>query len=84
MAFKWIIRHSRPQIPALTVVTILNGIYALFSVAFALFCRGIIDSAVAHNTRALWFYGVGMFVAHLFAESVGSERISAGQRISQR
>ena len=77
MAFKWIIRHSRPQIPALTVVTIMNGIYALFSVAFALFCRGIIDSAVAHNTRALCLYGVGMFVAILiaFALRIGSNSI---------
>lgn len=77
MAFKWIIKHSRSQIPALTAVTIMNGIYALFSVAFALFCRGIIDSAVAKNHTALLYYGVGMFAAILlaFALRIGSNSI---------
>lgn len=49
MAFKWIIKQSKSQIPALIIVTLINGIYAFFSVAFALLCRGIIDCAVSHE-----------------------------------
>lgn len=78
MALKWIIKQSKSQIPALIAVTLINGIYALFSVAFALFCRGIIDSAVAHNKQSLLWYGLGMFFAIIlaFALRIGGNSIS--------
>ena len=61
MAIKWIIKQSKSQIPALIIVTLINGIYAFFSVAFALLCRGIIDCAVSHEKQALICYGTAMF-----------------------
>lgn len=78
MAFKWIIKQSKSQIPALIIVTLINGIYAFFSVAFALLCRGIIDSAVSHNKHALIWYGTAMFFAILaaFALRIGGNSMS--------
>lgn len=78
MALKWIIKQSKSQIPALIAVTIINGIYALFSVAFALLCRGIIDSAVSNNRQLLFLYSGGMFFAIIvaFALRIGGNSIS--------
>lgn len=84
MALKWLIKHSRSQIPALIAVTIINGIYALFSVAFALLCRGIIDSAVAHNKQALLLYSTGMALAIIVAFALRISGNSLSERIHVR
>ena len=83
MSLKWIIKNSKSQLPLLVVVTVINGLYALFSVAMALFSRGVIDSAVAHDKSALVYYGAGMamiimlsFVIRIGSNSL-SERIHA-------
>lgn len=78
MSLKWIVKHSKSQIPLLVIVTIINGVYALFSVAMALFCRGIIDSAVTSDKSALIIYGAGMAVVIMlaFVMRIGSNSIS--------
>lgn len=84
MALKWIIKHSKTQIPAMAVVTIVNGLYAFLSVFLALLCRGIIDSAIAHRRDALFAYGAGMFGLILisFIMRIGSNSLS--ERIHAR
>lgn len=78
MTLKWLMKLSKPQLVSLIIITIINGLYALFSTAFALLCRGIIDSAVAHNRDALIFYGTSMFFAIIlaFAMRIGANSMS--------
>ncbi len=56
MALKWLIHHSKKQLPALFILTVSNALSALCGVAFALFCRGIIDNAVNHDREMLMVY----------------------------
>lgn len=84
MALRWLVKHSKSQIPALIAVTIINGIYALFSVAFALLCRGIIDSAVTQSKQSLLWYSVGMFLAIVLAFALRISGNSMSERIHVR
>ncbi len=90
MAIKWLVKISRSQIPALTAVTIANGVYGLFGVALALFCRGIIDNAVAGNSPLMINYAIGMgtvillaFAIRIFSNSL-SERCCTRLEITYR
>ncbi|MDE6635020.1 MAG: ABC transporter ATP-binding protein/permease [Lachnospiraceae bacterium] len=84
MALRWLVKHSKTQIPALAAVTIINGIYALFSLAFAWLCRGIIDSADLHDRHSFIKYSILMMCAIVlaFAMQIGSNSIS--ERIHAR
>lgn len=84
MSLKWIIKNSKSQIPLLVLVTVINGLYALFSVAMALFSRGVIDSAVEHDKSSLVTYGTGMALVILFSfvMRIGSNSLS--ERIHAR
>lgn len=84
MAVKWLIKHSKRQIPSLIAVTVMNGVYALFSVTFALLCRGIIDSAVDHESRSLALYSAGMFLAIVIAFAIRIESNSLSEKIRVR
>lgn len=84
MALKWLIKRSGKLIPSLIVVSILNGIYAFTSVAFALLCRGIIDSAVNGDRRQLMWYGAGMFGAIAAALTIRIVSNSLSERIRVR
>lgn len=84
MALKWLIKRSGKLIPSLIVVSILNGIYAFTSVAFALLCRGIIDSAVGGDRRQLVLYGAGMFGAIAAALTIRIVSNSLSERIRVR
>lgn len=84
MALKWLIKRSGKLISSLIVVSILNGIYAFTSVAFALLCRGIIDSAVNGDRRQLMWYGAGMFGAIAAALTIRIVSNSLSERIRVR
>lgn len=84
MALKWLIKRSGKLIPFLIIVSILNGIYAFTSVAFALLCRGIIDSAVGGDRRQLVWYGAGMFAAIAAALTIRIVSNSLSERIRVR
>lgn len=84
MALKWLIKQSKSQIPALIIVTVINGVYALFSVAFALLCRGIIDSAIAQDTPTLLWYAAGMAFAITLAFALRIAGNSLSERIHVR
>lgn len=84
MALKWLIKRSGKLIPFLIIVSILNGIYAFTSVAFALLCRGIIDSAVSGDRRQLVWYGAGMFAAIAAALTIRIVSNSLSERIRVR
>ena len=84
MALKWLIKRSGKLIPFLIIVSILNGIYAFTSVAFALLCRGIIDSAVSGDRRQLVWYGAGMFAAIATALTIRIVSNSLSERIRVR
>lgn len=84
MTLKWLVKHSGTQIPALAAVTVINGIYALFSVIFALLCRGIIDSAVAGEKKALLCYSILMLSAIVMAFVMQISSNSLSERIHAR
>ena len=48
----WIAKQVRSRIPAILLMTVANVGYALFGVLFALGSRGVIDSAVAGESKA--------------------------------
>ena len=60
MALKWLIHTAKKYIPAIVVITLINAVYALISVLLALFCKGIIDSAVAGKREEMLTYAAGM------------------------
>lgn len=84
MALKWLIKKSGKLIPSLIFVSALNGIYAFTSVAFALLCRGIIDSAVSHNRKQLMIYGTVMFGAIAVALTIRILSNSLSEKIRVR
>lgn len=82
-ALKWIYRGSRNQHIRLVLLTVGNAANSLLSVAFALMCRGIVDSAAAGDgdgitVSALWLAGTitAMLILRLACSST-SEYIKA-------
>lgn len=67
MALKWLIRNSKKQLFPLILLTVIDALYALCGVAFALLNRGIIDNAVAKNIPFLTRYAIGMAFAILLS-----------------
>ena len=59
--YKWLLKHSKPQLIRMITLIIGNGIFAASSVLFALMCRGIVDGAVAHSKETAIKYGIGLF-----------------------
>jgi len=57
-SLRWIIRVSKPYIPFVVFLIVLNGIAACFGSASALLSKEVIDSAVDGLMRALVFYCV--------------------------
>ena len=58
---RWIYSTSKKYHPHLIFLIVLNGVFSVISIVFALFCRGIIDSATEGNKEAVIHNGVGLF-----------------------
>ena len=61
-ALKWIFHTSKKQHLRLIFLVAGNAVFAVISVLFALFCRGIVDSATLGDTNSLINNGIGLFV----------------------
>ncbi len=70
MALKWLINNTKKYIPVIVIVSVVNALYALISVLLALFCKGIIDSAVSGKSERMYSYAVAMAGVILLAFSI--------------
>lgn len=73
--FKWLFGRTKGLRLRLTIISITNLIYAVISVMFALFCRGIIDSAVSGSKEEFAKYSlylIGTIIAQLLLRLIAS------------
>ncbi len=61
-ALKWIIKNSKSQSKKIIVLLIANAMFSALSIVFALFIKGIIDSAVEENLQRLISFAVAIIV----------------------
>ena len=67
-AQKWIWRMAKPYVPAILMLSVINGLIAGGMVLFALVSEKVIDSAMAKDQNALFWSGctlVGLLLAEL-------------------
>lgn len=76
--YKWLYRHSKPQLFKMITLIAGNGIFAASSIIFALMCRGIVDSATSHSGNGIIKYGIGLLcvilgqlILRLYCNSIG-------------
>ncbi|MBQ8613957.1 MAG: ABC transporter ATP-binding protein, partial [Ruminiclostridium sp.] len=58
---RWIYTTSKKYHPHIVLLIVCNGVFSVISIIFALFCRGIIDSATAGNKETVIHNGIGLF-----------------------
>lgn len=89
-ARKWLFRHTRGQRGALAVIIAGNALFAAAGTAFALFCRGVIDSAVSGDKPGILKYALllaGVVLLQLILRLVCnslSERVTARCEMDMR
>lgn len=89
-ARKWLFRHTRGQRGALAVIIAGNALFAAAGTAFALFCRGVIDSAVSGDKSRILKYALllaGVVLLQLILRLVCnslSERVTARCEMDMR
>ena len=89
-ARKWLFRHTRGQRGALAVIIVGNALFAAAGTAFALFCRGVIDSAVSGDKAGILRYALllaGVVLLQLILRLVCnslSERVTARCEMDMR
>ncbi len=59
-ALSWLFARTAGKRGALLAIIIGNALFAAAGAAFALFCRGIIDCAVAGDIRGIWGYALAL------------------------
>ncbi len=89
-ALSWFLTLSRGKRASLALIILGNAVFAVSGTAFALFCRGIIDSAVGGARGGIAFYAlllgglvVLQLVLRLLCNSL-SERVSAKTEMQVR
>ena len=89
-ARKWLFRHTKGQRGALAVIIAGNALFAAAGTAFALFCRGVIDSAVSGDKPGILKYALllaGVVLLQLILRLVCnslSERVTARCEMDMR
>lgn len=89
-ARRWLFRHTGGQRGALAVIIAGNALFAAAGTAFALFCRGVIDSAVSGDKPGILKYALLLagvvllqLVLRLVCNSL-SERVTARCEMDMR
>ena len=57
-ALRWLFRHTEGHRGSLAVIIAGNALFAAAGTAFALFCRGVIDSAVSRDSGGILKYAL--------------------------
>ena len=74
-AHKWLLGRTKGFRLRLTVISLANLFYAVISVLFALFCRGLIDSAVSGSSEGIVKYSsllIGTIIIQLLLRLTAS------------
>lgn len=82
---KWVCRICKSQIPALSIIIILNAVYGVTSVFFANFSKKIIDGAtVAKELSVVERYAIALLALVLFQMLLAIVKNSMTERVCAR